>query len=737
MDDAVKWFQDHGYTRSTIRNHIHGIDELVRWLKRRPDAFARLNQRDLNAAYDHFHLRKPGVAGTIRAVSRFVRERDILPEGRGTPMLQSERQLEVFGTYLREVRGLAETTINGHQTRLRLFLRFLQFDQHPSIIRRLKAEQIEAFIRVTAKTNNRFSLQHVIASLRSFLQRQHALGVLATPLHQGIDTPRVYRLEQLPRAVPWELVVALLRSIDRSSSAGLRDFTLLYLAARYGLRSRELVRLTLDDIDWHAGTLKIPQSKTRQVLQLPLTKEAGDILVQYLQRARPSSPHRELFLRRRAPTGALEHTAVHDILEYRIRLSGLELPPMGCHVLRHSFAVHLLRRGAPMAAIGDVLGHRDPQSTAVYLRLAVEDLRTVGLPVPTGGKLSPLDLDDWQGKLPRVRTRVMKRLAYAGFRSRLAAPLRAYLEHWRALGRRYSLEESTLRRWDDFLHRHYPTECEVRAEMFQRWALTMPQLYPTVLRNRLRMVRNFLLFHARQHPKTFIPGMETFPKPSPACTPRLVSTAEMAHVLATANQLPASHANPMRAQTIRLALLLLFCCGLRRGELLRLQLRHFDSKESLLRIEATKFHKSRLVPLPPSVAQEVARYLNLRRQHRLPVRPESPLIWSCNPLAKATVYSAPALASNWQLLCLATGLLDARGRPPRLHDLRHSFAVAALHRWYRQGAEVQTKLPYLATYMGHVCPTSTHYYLHLTPDLRRSANRRFHQYAVGIFGGAQ
>jgi len=677
------------------------------------------------------------VAGTIRAIDRFLRERDLLPEGPRTPVLPSERQLEVFGVYLREVRGLAETTVEGHQNRLRLFLRFIKFDRRPSVIRGLKTEQIEAFIRRAANTNNRFSLQHVIASLRAFLQRQHALGVLPMPLHQRIDTPRVYRLEQLPRAVPWVQVVALLRSIDRSTSAGLRDFTLLYLAAGYGLRSCELVRLTLDDIDWRACTLKVSQTKTRQVLQLPLTEEAGDILVQYLQRARPSSPRRELFLRRRAPTGALEHTAVHDILEYRIRRSGLELPPMGCHVLRHSFAVHLLRRGVPMAVIGDALGHRDPQSTSVYLRLAVEDLRTVGLPVPTGGTPSALNLKDWRGKLPRVRTRPPQRLTHAGFRSRLAIPLCAYLEHWRALGRRYSVEEGALRCWDDFLRRHYPSECEVRAEMFQRWALTMPYLHPTVLRNRLRVVRNFLLFHARRHPKTQIPGLETFPKPSPACIPCLISAAQMAHVLATANQLPASHANPLRAQTVRLALLLLFCCGLRRGELLRLQLRHYDSKERLLRIEATKFHKSRLVPLSRSVAQEVGRYLALRRQHRLPLHPESPLIWSCNPLAKQTVYCAPALAGNWRLLCLATGLLDTRGRPPRLHDLRHSFAVAALHRWYRQGAEVQTKLPHLATYMGHICPASTHHYLRLTPDLRQAASRRFHQHAVKIFGGAQ
>ncbi|MGA9580290.1 MAG: site-specific integrase [Terrimicrobiaceae bacterium] len=221
LDDLLKWFQDQGYTTSTIRNHIQGIDELARLLERRHEGLIRLNKAQLNAAYDYFHHRKPGVAGTIRAIGRFLCERKLLAEERREAVSHSERELELFGAYLRDARGLAERTIEGHQNRLRSFLGFLKFNQRPSVIRALKTKQIEAFVRRAAKTNNRFSLQHVIASLRAFLQRQHALGILSEPLHQRIDTPRVYRLEQLPRALPWEQVVALLRSIDRSTPAGL------------------------------------------------------------------------------------------------------------------------------------------------------------------------------------------------------------------------------------------------------------------------------------------------------------------------------------------------------------------------------------------------------------------------------------------------------------------------------------------------------------------------------------
>ena len=552
--------------------------------------------------------------------------------------------------------------------------------------------------------------------------------MLREPLHQRIDTPRTYRLEQLPRALPWKHVTALLHSIDCSAPGGLRDFTILYLAVRYGLRSGELVRLTLDDIDWRVGTLKVTQTKSKQTLLLPLTDEAGDILARYLKTGRPPSVHRELFLRRRAPSGPLAATAVHDILELRRILSGLKLPAMGSHVLRHSLAVHLLRRGVCLPTIGAALGHRDLESTAVYLRLAVEDLRAVGLPVPKGGRAAVLERKDWKQRLIPVRKMPRVCMTHVGFHSGLAASIRRYLETRRALGRAYTREEDILRYWDDFLVRHYGKAREVRPKMFHGWVQTMPALKPTVRRRRMRIVRNFLLFYARQHPKTHIPDLLTFPRPSPHQPPRLVSSMEMAHVLATATLLPPSHQNPLRAETIRLALVLLFCCGLRRGELLRLRIRDFDPKENIVRVEATKFHKSRLVPLSASVAKEIHHYLTLLRRQGCPTDPDASLLWSNNPITSKKTYSAEALTNNWQLLCLATGVLDRRGRPPRLHDLRHSFAVAALARWYKQGVDVHNRLQHLATYLGHVSPVSTHYYLHLSSDLRQAASRRFHQY---------
>ncbi len=557
-----------------------------------------------------------------------------------------------------------------------------------------------------------------------YLKERHAQGALVRPLHLQIDTPRVYRGERLPRALPWAQVQTFIQSIDCSEPFGRRDFTLLYLAAAYGLRSKELVHLTLDDIDWVGGVLHIRQTKTRQTLQLPLTDEAAKVLIDYLRKARPKSSRRELFMRMRAPFIPLHPASVGDVLHHRLGCSGLDLPLFGMHVLRHSFATRLMQQGVSIKAIGDTLGHRDIESTSVYLRLDVDDLRGVALPAPPtpAGRAPELLL---QRSLPRIRSARLPRHLPAGFNSHFAVSLQRFLDLKRALGRIYLHEDTILRHWDDFIHRQYPRATKVRAEMFTEWTKTLVSMTSTGSRCFQRVLRNFLLFHAREHVGTFIPDRLTFPKAAPVVTPRLISEAEMGRVLAVARQLPPSADNPLRAETFCIGFQLLFCCGLRRGELMRLRLRDIQEEQTLLHIRLTKFHKSRLVPLSPSVTVELRKYLQERRRRKLPMEPEAFLMWSRHHSPE--VYSAETLGSIWHQLCASARVLNPQGHPPRVHDVRHSAAVLMLQRWYVQGADVQAKLPHLADYLGHVSAVSTHYYLKLTPELRQAASQRFHQ----------
>ena len=209
-------------------------------------------------------------------------------------------------------------------------------------------------------------------------------GEVPVGLDSQIDTPRVYRGERLPRSLPWATVQAFLASIDRSAPIGKRDYAMFQLIANYGLRASEVVGLKLDDIRWRSGCLVVYSRKSAAPLSLPLTDAVGDSLVSYLRQGRPQQCYREVFLRHRAPAGILKPTAVTEAFQAWSRRSGLTIPFKGCHCLRHSYATHLLRQGTSLKTIGDLLGHRSTESTCVYLRLAVEDLRGVALDLPAG-----------------------------------------------------------------------------------------------------------------------------------------------------------------------------------------------------------------------------------------------------------------------------------------------------------------------------------------------------------------
>jgi integrase len=167
----------------------------------------------------------------------------------------------------------------------------------------------------------------------------------------------------------------------------------------------------------------------------------------------------------------------------------------------------------------------------------------------------------------------------------------------------------------------------------------------------------------------------------------------------------------------------LFTTGIRRGELLGLTLGDYDRRESTLQIRETKFYKSRLLPINSGIAEEIDRCLRARAQRKLPVSANAALIWNASGGGRA--YCGTSLQRALRPLLRQCSILTAEGRLPRIHDFRHSFAVNALLRWYRAGADVGAKLPLLATYLGHGKAVSTHYYLHFIEPLRTAASERF------------
>jgi len=731
MGPYTKWLTQRGYQPSTVDHHFWSLRQLVRWLQRK--RYRRLKELDaaaLMGARHYFNRKKRCMAGPVRSLMRFLRERKAIPERHG-PIPPLEAEQSKYGAYMSEMRGLSPITISTQLRRLRLFFKFLGLDRRPVNFQSLRLIQIEAYLRRTARSNSRVSMHGIVCCLRGFLRFKHAAGQLRWPLHQQIAAPCVYQMETLPRAIAWSKIQELLGSIDRSDPLGLRDFTMIYLAAAYGLRQSEVTGLTLEDINWRARTVRILQTKSRQVLHLPLTDEAADVLIRYMRESRPQSKHRYLFLKLVAPIGPLSGYGFHNVLRKRIRLSGLQLKASGSHMLRHSLAAHLLQQGVAVKTIGDTLGHRAIQSTSTYLRLGVEQLREVALPLP-----APTRVDvrlDWRQSRhrPRIRFKYQDRHLPSHFRSHFARGLNDYVALRQALGCHYAAQAVNLRQWDDFMRRHYPKARRVNAQMFDAWTKTLSHLKPYIRRRRQCLVRKFLLFEARDQAHAFIPDPTTFSKRSETLRPRLISELEMSRILDVVRRVPPSLANPMRAETLGIGLVLLFCCGLRRGELERLKLNDIDLEQQLLHIRLTKFYKSRLVPLAPSVGKEMEGYLKRRQSKGLSARSDSFLMWSNRNSAQ--VLRGTNLHALWHRCCVCAQVFNDQGHPPRLHDLRHSFAVGALQRWYAQGGNVQAKLPHLAMYLGHANVISTHYYLKLTPELRQAATKRYHDRFAILF----
>jgi integrase len=179
---------------------------------------------------------------------------------------------------------LAPVTVRQHVTTAAHFLTHLDYELRPEGLALLTPSDVEAFVRAAGEHQRRVTLQHTVAHLRGFLRFLASGGRVPPNLDGQIDTPRVYRQEQLPRSLPWPAVRRLLQAIDRGTAQGLRDYTMLFLIATYGLRACEVVALTLDAIDWRGRRLHVPRRKTSTPLVLPLTDAAGTVLLRYLRR---------------------------------------------------------------------------------------------------------------------------------------------------------------------------------------------------------------------------------------------------------------------------------------------------------------------------------------------------------------------------------------------------------------------------------------------------------------------
>jgi site-specific recombinase XerD len=295
-----------------------------------------------------------------------------------TPAMQNT--LKHYGEYCKNRLHLRQSTLDRRSTELTIFLDFLH-SRKARTLEEIQALDLSEFIswrdHLQPKTVSR-----IVSDVRSFLRFLTMRGILQKDLSMELPKIRVPKDAAIPSVWEQELVIRLLEAVDRSSAKGKRDYAILLLASRLGLRAGDIRTLKLDQLHWEDATIELTQSKTVAPLRLPLTSEVGEALIDYLKSGRPQTAHREVFLKVNPPFGPFTGNNLYHIVTYWRLLGGIRFrapQKRGIHSLRHTLATRLLQKGTPFTTIAEILGHTNLESTRIYAKADVETLRSVAL----------------------------------------------------------------------------------------------------------------------------------------------------------------------------------------------------------------------------------------------------------------------------------------------------------------------------------------------------------------------
>ena len=379
---------DQGYSQVSYWKKTFLISEFSRWLGRKGVSVGEIATGHEEAFLRHRARRRRLIGGnriTLSKVTGWLQERGII-QCRATASVEVsdvDRVLQEYGCHLREDRGLAPTSIEVYAGYVRCFLTDLSGEDELRLTA-VQAGQIVDYIRRKAPPDRTAtSAKHIVTALRSFFRFARYRDYVHTDLAAAVPSVAGWSMASIPRAMPADCVRVLLNaSKEWRTPAGLRNSAILLLLARLGLRAGEVVRLELGDIDWSEGCLSV-HGKGRVERPLPLPHEVGQAIAAYLERGRPEATCRRVFLRSRAPFDGLRSSSdIGQIVRRAIRGAGFELASTGSHQLRHALAVDILRQGAQLTDIGQVLRHRSPDATRRYAKVDLEALREVALPWP-------------------------------------------------------------------------------------------------------------------------------------------------------------------------------------------------------------------------------------------------------------------------------------------------------------------------------------------------------------------
>jgi integrase/recombinase XerD len=376
-----------GYTPTSVRSNVLLVCDFSAWLRQRPIKIEDISpehvERYLRYRAQHRCPKAEDVAGLRRLLDLLRAEGVIAQQQACREATPLECLLEQYALYLREERSLVPCTVADYLRVARCFLTQRFGGRRPNLSA-LCAADVLKFVQHQVARGSRKAAKSVCSALRSFLHYARYRGDITFDLAAGVPTVANWTMSSIPRAIVPDHVRRVLASCNRSSSVGCRDYAILLLLARLGLRVGAIVFLELGDIDWEAGTLSV-RGKGGHLHVLPLPVEVGEAIVAYLKIGRPVSGNRRVFLRARAPIrGFKSQSAVLSVVKQAIMRAGIDSPLKGTHQFRHGLACEMLREGASLPEIGQILGHRSPQTTAIYAKVDLASLHTLALAWPGG-----------------------------------------------------------------------------------------------------------------------------------------------------------------------------------------------------------------------------------------------------------------------------------------------------------------------------------------------------------------
>lgn len=374
-----------GYAAASVTDAVRMMRRLSVWMDRRglsPAALEPSRVEEFLSFRRAVCSSEPVARRSLGAVVKVLRTVGVVPGPAVTGGGAVEELLADYGAYLRGERGLADESVRCYCGQARTFLAALPTPLDESLAR-LDARRVTALmVRHTAESDSVWSAKALVTAVRSLLRYLHVDGRIPVPLTGAVPAVAGWRGDSLPHGLPQQQVAALLAAPDSQTPSGRRDRAVLTVLARLGLRGAEVAALQLSDIDWHAGEIAV-RGKGSRIERLPLTTEVGEALAGYLTSARPRCSVAAVFVTARAPYQALTGTCIRAIMGRACERAGL--PRVGAHRLRHSLATTILRAGAPLPEVGQVLRHRSHLSTAVYAKVDHTALRTLAQPWPEGG----------------------------------------------------------------------------------------------------------------------------------------------------------------------------------------------------------------------------------------------------------------------------------------------------------------------------------------------------------------